>query len=377
MRGPQRSTALPAQLPLDRQQGVEQLARRRASVSSRAAPLRNRGWSRKPTGSVSRSDETASDAHPLRARPAAAAPRRSSPRGRRGWRRGRRRRVVIRAGALDRDARPPRPAARAARRAWRRARRTRVTGKRASSASATAGGERLEQAVRAPVRDLAHGRRDVAVVDRVLDPVARRSRLADLELDVEEEALALSPLLVEDAVEALQLEPAQLDPLTLPPPPRRSAPRRARGRRARGRCDAPRSKAATAAPTDAAAVPVVALGSPSSFPSVLFRESPTSTGRPSAVEHVEPANELEVLRRRLAEAEAGVEADVLLGDALRDREREPLLEERGDLRRDVVVARVGLHRPRLALHVHQADVRARRRRRRRRGPGRRGARSRR
>ena len=45
--------------------------------------------------------------------------------------------------------------------------------------------------------------------------------------------------------------------------------------------------------------------------------------------------------------------------ALRDGEREPLLEERGDLGGDVVVARVALHRPRLALHVHEADVRAR------------------
>ena len=39
--------------------------------------------------------------------------------------------------------------------------------------------------------------------------------------------------------------------------------------------------------------------------------------------------------------------------------RQPLLEEGGDLRDDVVVARVGLHRPRLALHVHQAEVRVR------------------
>ena len=37
--------------------------------------------------------------------------------------------------------------------------------------------------------------------------------------------------------------------------------------------------------------------------------------------------------------------------------REPALEEGGHLRRDVVVPRVVLHRPRLAAHVHQADVR--------------------
>ena len=79
---------------------------------------------------------------------------------------------------------------------------------------------------------------------------------------------------------------------------------------------------------------------------------------PERDQHVEPAHELEVVRDRLAEADAGVEADPLLGDALRDREREPLLEERRDLGRDVVVARLRLHRPRLALHVHEAEVRA-------------------
>ena len=59
----------------------------------------------------------------------------------------------------------------------------------------------------------------------------------------------------------------------------------------------------------------------------------------------------------LAEPDARVEADALLAHALRDRERQALLEERRDLGRDVVVARVDLHRPRLALHVHQTDVR--------------------
>ena len=79
---------------------------------------------------------------------------------------------------------------------------------------------------------------------------------------------------------------------------------------------------------------------------------------PEREQDVEPAHELEVVRHRLAEADARVEADPLLGDALRDRERQPLLEERRDLGRDVVVARLRLHRPRLALHVHEAEVRA-------------------
>ena len=59
---------------------------------------------------------------------------------------------------------------------------------------------------------------------------------------------------------------------------------------------------------------------------------------------------------RLPEPDARIEADALLKHAVCDRERHALLEERRDLRRDVVVPRVELHRARLALHVHQADV---------------------
>ena len=58
----------------------------------------------------------------------------------------------------------------------------------------------------------------------------------------------------------------------------------------------------------------------------------------------------------LAEADAGVDADRLFADPLRNGERQPLVEKPDDVGDDVVVARVGLHRPRLALHVHQADV---------------------
>src|SRR5205809_482561 len=46
--------------------------------------------------------------------------------------------------------------------------------------------------------------------------------------------------------------------------------------------DAPCSNAATAAPSDAGIVPTVAVGSPRISPSELFRENPTSTGRPRA-----------------------------------------------------------------------------------------------
>ena len=67
---------------------------------------------------------------------------------------------------------------------------------------------------------------------------------------------------------------------------------------------APRSNAATAAPSDAASVPLVASGSPRTLPSVLFRESPTRTGS-QCDEDVEPPHELEVLVGGLAEADPG------------------------------------------------------------------------
>ena len=61
---------------------------------------------------------------------------------------------------------------------------------------------------------------------------------------------------------------------------------------------------------------------------------------------------------RLAEADARVEADELLGHALGNRELEPLGQEPLDVRDDVVVDRIVLHRARLALHVHETEVTA-------------------
>ena len=52
----------------------------------------------------------------------------------------------------------------------------------------------------------------------------------------------------------------------------------------------------------------------------------------------------------------GIEADHPLVDAGIDGEAQPLFEESRDIGRDVVVRRIHLHRPRLALHVHQAEV---------------------
>ena len=101
------------------------------------------------------------------------------------------------------------------------------------------------------------------------------------------------------------------------------------------------------------------IGSPRTRASVLLRERPTSTGRPDPADPLEAADQLEVLVRRLAEADPRVEADVVLGNPCRDRDREPLLEKAGDLLHNVVVTRRDLHRARLPLHVHQANVRAR------------------
>ena len=70
----------------------------------------------------------------------------------------------------------------------------------------------------------------------------------------------------------------------------------------------------------------------------------------------ELAQQLEVVLGRLAEADSRVDADAVLAHALCDGERDALLQERRDLGRDVVVARVDLHRPRLSLHVHQAEI---------------------
>ena len=57
-----------------------------------------------------------------------------------------------------------------------------------------------------------------------------------------------------------------------------------------------------------------------------MRLAPTSSGRPSAVEHVEAAQELPVVVRPLGEAEPGVEDDPLARDAGRHGRVEPLAQ---------------------------------------------------
>ena len=83
-----------------------------------------------------------------------------------------------------------------------------------------------------------------------------------------------------------------------------------------------------------------------------------TTGKPDRRDPVQAAQQLEVVLERLAEADPGVDHDALLAHALADRELDALLEEGADVVDDVVVARVVLHRARLAEHVHQAAVAA-------------------
>ena len=59
--------------------------------------------------------------------------------------------------------------------------------------------------------------------------------------------------------------------------------------------------------------------------------------------------------QRLAESEAGIDQDLLLVDAAELAGEDAIGEEALDLADHIVVTRVLLHRPRLALHVHQAD----------------------
>ena len=119
---------------------------------------------------------------------------------------------------------------------------------------------------------------------------------------------------------------------------------------------APDATAAAAAATLAETEPTVASGSPEQPAEEALAGHADDHGTADRGELAEPAQQLDVVLDGLAEADAGIEADALLGDPRRDGEREPLLEERPDLRHDVVVARILLHRSRLAEHVHEADV---------------------
>ena len=186
--------------------------------------------------------------------------------------------------------------------------------------------------------------------------------MLELELDVDEESLALTPLLLEHAVEAVQDDAAQLDRhATLA----RSIAAAAASASTCGatswarKREAPRSNAATAAPTDAAVLPTFEDRVSEHPRERALPRQPDENGPPDPADPLEPADERQVLVRRLPEPDPGIEADMLLGNPRRHRDRQPFLEERGYLTDDVRVPRLELHRARLPLHVHQANVRSR------------------
>ena len=210
-------------------------------------------------------------------------------------------------------------------------------------------GERLDELELLAVRDLLHAGRDLAVVDRVLEPVGEGG-LGDLERDVvEERARRGAPL--EDAVAPEDPRPSSSTITTRPRP--RSAPRPSRERRERAGssllCHRPRQPRGS--PTTGRSSPRGRRGSDRASAC----EMPTTTGRPSATISSSRRRSSKLLDG-LAEPEAGVEADAILGDAGVDGELQPLLEKCHDLGHDVVIPRADLHRPRLAEHVHQAYV---------------------
>src|SRR5262249_39237233 len=127
--------------------------------------------------------------------------------------------------------------------------------------------------------DLTDGGRDLRVVDRISQPVGRAA-VAHLQGDVVQENLAPLSLVGLGSVESAQLEPAQLHDHGASTTARAAASASTCSRTSWARMiDAPRSYAATAAPIEAATVPVRV---PVSEPNELFRDRPIRTGRPMA-----------------------------------------------------------------------------------------------
>ena len=186
--------------------------------------------------------------------------------------------------------------------------------------------------------------------------------MLEVELDVDEEPLAVAPLLLEHAVEAVQDDAAELDRHRDAPPldrrrgrqgldvrrdvvgaeERRAAVER-RDRRADGgggRADPRRS------------------GRRATRASVLLRERPTSTGRPIRQIRSSPRTSSRfwsgVLPKPIPGSRQTCSSGIPAATAAASRSS----RNAGHLADDVVVPRLDLHRARLPLHVHQANVRA-------------------
>ena len=353
-RPPARAVAHAAELALDLEQPLEQLARGRP-VSSSATAFRKRGWSVSPHGSVSRIVESRARADQLRR------PRGSTPRGRRGSPRARRRPDVTStaaraltavtaanssstpAGRTPACARAPHPLGR---------------GSAASSVVGDRRRERLEQPEPAARPPRAPPPRPRGSRPRSRSGRRRRARRPRARRRRRTAGRAAAPPRGRRDGRRARARELDLHRAHRPPRADRAAPRRARARRGRAgssrRARTPRRRRRPTPPSCRPSPPG-RRGSARASSCARSRPAPAARSRPAR----QPAHELEVVLDRLPEADAGVEADELLADPRRDREREPLLEERLHLGDDVVVDRVGLHRARLAAHVHQAEVGAR------------------
>ena len=117
---------------------------------------------------------------------------------------------------------------------------------------------------------------------------------------------------------------------------------------------APRSSAITHVATVPCTRPVTSR--PVSVPMNDLREVPITSGRPRSVSSSSRASSSRLCSSVLPKPIPGSSWIRSSAHAGVDREAHPLLEERLDVGHHVVVARIVLHRPRLAEHVHQAAV---------------------
>ena len=117
------------------------------------------------------------------------------------------------------------------------------------------------------------------------------------------------------------------------------------------------------APADRAAAAAARLpasrsagfSTPVTAPMNRFRDTPTRTGEPRATISAKPVQEFQVVRRRLAEADARVQHDALAGHAGGLGAGPPFDQEPPDLAQEIVVARGVLHGSRSAAHVHEDE----------------------
>src|SRR5262249_58021899 len=127
-----------------------------------------------------------------------------------------------------------------------------------------------------------HERCEPPIVDRTLDPIGLGRVAAHVDPEIHEEALAEPSLLLQVSVRPEDTQAHELDGHAVILPRSTAAATASASTVSRTSCArmivAPCTKAATAAPSDAARPPVFADGSPVIFPSVLFLDTPTTTG---------------------------------------------------------------------------------------------------